>query len=282
MAIRGRPRKPQHSLAEAIKVISTDIRKRAPNFSRSFINQLFGDFIWYARTDPLEVRRQLSIQHPLSDGDEVQAYKWLPPDLIIQWAKASGDWQQEPVIVWYVNSWQHLAVAFKGQKDGASARRHLTAIDPSLIPTRAKGAGKPGHDTTLTAFYEQLVAEIADLHKLFYGHPKKAYHTPAGRHRRLGEVYDIIVSAEGFWRRYFTQHFFANASDEGSEDQPSPDDFSAHMSPGIVLLDWLIPAHETTPRQIASTFLSETTGLAEQTVHDSVSRERQNRSRGKD
>ena len=143
MAIRGRPRKPQNSLAEAIELISTTIRHEAPNLSRSFINQLFGDFIWYARTDPLEVRRQLSIQYPLTDGDEVQAYIWLPPDLITQWAKASDDWQQEPVIVWYVDSWQHLAVAFKGQKDGARARRHLAAIDPSLIPTGAKGAGKP-------------------------------------------------------------------------------------------------------------------------------------------
>jgi hypothetical protein len=113
MAIKGRPRKPQYSLAEAIWEISTTIRDEAPNLSRPFINQLFGDFIWYARTDPLEVGRQLSIQHPLPDGDEVQAYKWLPPDLIIQWAKASNDWQQEPVIVWYVKSWQHLAVAFK-------------------------------------------------------------------------------------------------------------------------------------------------------------------------
>ena len=116
MAIRGRPRKPQHSLAEAIELISTDIRHEAPNLSRSFINQLFGDFIWYARTDPLEVRRQLSIQYPLTDGDEVQVYIWLPPDLITQWAKASGDWQQEPVIVWYVNSWQTPPGRVKGTK----------------------------------------------------------------------------------------------------------------------------------------------------------------------
>ena len=87
----------------------------------------------------------------LPDGDEVQAYIWLPPDLISQWAKASNDWQQEPVIVWYVDSWQHLAVALKGQKDGARARRHLAAIDPSLIPTGAKGAGKPGRGTTIKA-----------------------------------------------------------------------------------------------------------------------------------
>ena len=282
MAIRGRPRKPQHSLAEAIKLISTTIRHEAPNLSRSFINQLFGDFIWYARTDPLEVRRQLSIQYPLPDGDEVQAYIWLPPDLISQWAKASNDWQQEPVIVWYVDSWQHLAVALKGQKDGDRARRHLAAIDPSLIPTGAKGAGKPGRGTTITAFYDMLVAEITYLHKLFYGCPKKAYQIPASRRRRLTEVYEIIVSTEGFWRRYFSQHFFANAPDDGIGDQPSSNDFREHISSGIDLLKCLIPAHNATPREIASIFLSETTGLAKQTVHNSISRERQNRSRRKD